>query len=920
MTQQILVDCGIYKLLEVRKSNVAKMLSGILVAVEPEVNRTLECIKAQFPGFTEHGIQHSLRIMNYIYSIMSKELKDNISDIEIFCFIMSAFFHDMGMTLADVEDKDKQRTNHHFYAEIPIKEFFERNIEKIPENHRLEKCIIFVCKAHGRTIKDLYNDTDFKMVETIEGQTLRYGLLAILLRIGDLMDLEESRVCEFNMHINAAYYSDPESILHNRHHLDEISYNYNSKKITIKVRTDSREKYKIWEQWLSYLDNEVMYANTHYLTNDNSDFFLHYKFPEVVKEVKPSENADFSVEEIRFQVDENGTLWDILTKSIYTNEFDYIRELVQNAIDATLLKMYSDTNVSLPHQSPRSWNCTDKVMIAYSQKDGVLWVEDYGIGMNEKELSNYLFKTAKSGYQNMGKRTFEFPAIAKFGIGFASCLTKADEIQVITKSKEDKCVKAEIESNSTVAFIEKNVKRDWQGTTIILKVKEKYRFSELKNYINTYFRYPSVEIQLVNVDILDSYIDKDIIFNDKIIQIIEKANHQRNEILSDFLPDRQCLNKLRKILLKNENKKEVLSKIYDVLDNVFHKSYVKENLLDYIRKTEQMNDCINLVRKEVDREIEESEEKIEKYPGFLTVLCQLDLEKTVGYNQLIFEIDNTFDIKEVYKEKKKDSSDRGILFVFTDFADYDLGIEWHSVNAFLFQKNKIVSNFVKFETDLSEESDRNIFSLEEITNADYEISEKLHEPEMEEYYEEYFGGDNEEFYDNPYFCCDVILLNNNNFYFLTSVYEFEIDKITKSNDIIKDYSLGNTIVFPDEYKDECGLFKDSKLYQDGILLDILPQCIVPIGVTYVSVNLTGKSRFELNVSRHELNKNREVIKKWGQKAGKIIQRKVVQNCKQVFEENGLEYDQEDLLVAKGNDDFAKECYENMKNILSEVEG
>lgn len=56
MTQQILVDCGIYKLLEVRKSNVAKMLSGILVAVEPEVNRTLECIKAQFPGFTEHGM------------------------------------------------------------------------------------------------------------------------------------------------------------------------------------------------------------------------------------------------------------------------------------------------------------------------------------------------------------------------------------------------------------------------------------------------------------------------------------------------------------------------------------------------------------------------------------------------------------------------------------------------------------------------------------------------------------------------------------------------------------------------------------------------------------------------------------------------------------------------------------------------
>ena len=920
MTQQTLVDCGIYKLLEARKSSVAKMLAGILVAVEPEVNTTLEYIKVQFPGFTEHGIQHSLRIMNYVFSIMSEDLKNNISDVEIFCFIMSAFFHDMGMTLTDVEDKDKQRANHHLYAERPIKEFFENCIEKISDNQRMEKCITFVCKAHGRSIKGLYNDIDLKKVETIEGQTLRYGLLAILLRIGDLMDLEESRVCEFNMHINSAYYSDAKSILHNRHHLDEISYTYDSKKIMIKVRTDSREKYKIWDQWLSYLDDEVMYANTHYLTSDNSDFFMHYKLPEVIKEVKPSENADFSVEEIRFQVDENGTLWDILTKSIYTNEFDYIRELIQNAIDATLLKMYSDTSVSLPHQSPRAWKCTEKVMIAYSQKDGVLWVEDYGIGMNEKELSAYLFKTAKSGYQNMEKRTFEFPAIAKFGIGFASCLTKADEIQVITKSKEDKCVKAEIESSSTVAFIEKNVKRDWQGTTIILKVKEKYSFSELKNYIKTYLGYPSVEIQLINVDILEGYIDKDAIFKDKIIKITEKISYKRNATLNDLLPDYHCLDKLQKALLQKQDKKEILSKIYNVLDNIFYESHMKDNLLDYIRKTEQMNDCISLVKKEVDRKIEESEKEIEKYPEFLTVLYQSDLEKTNGYHQLVFEMDNTFDIKKFYKGKKKNSFDKGILFISTDFTDYDLGVEWHSINAFLFQQDRIVNNLVKFQNDLSEEDNRNIYSLEEITNADYETNMRLHEPEMEDYYGEYVWESDVEFGEEICFYYDMILLKSNNFYLLTGVDGADIAKITENSDIIKNYNLCNAIVFPDEYKDECGLFKDSKLYQDGILLETQPQCIVPMGVAYVLVNLTGKSRFELNVSRHELNNNREVIKNWIEKVGKIIQRKVVENCIQAFEENGLEYDQDNLLTEKGNEDFAKECYENMKKILSEVMG
>jgi len=342
MVQHSLVNCEMYKLLEGRGSSVSKSLSGFLTLIEPEVAKTLEYIKTQFPNFTEHGIQHSLRIINYIYNIMSEELKQNISDVEIFCFIMSTFFHDMGMTLKDVDDKDNQRANHHLYARIPIKNFFEEYMNLLVERRRLEKCIIFVSEAHGRTIEELYNDNDFRKTERIEGQILRYGLLAILLRIGDLMDLEEARVCEFNMHMNSGFYNNPVSIEHNRRHLDDIEYSYSPDKICVKVLTDDREKYKIWSQWLGYLDEEIMHANTHYLVVENSNFFRNYKLPEVRKEVKPSENAKFAVEEIRFQVDDTGALWEILTKSVYTNEFDYIRELIQNAIDATLLKKYLD--------------------------------------------------------------------------------------------------------------------------------------------------------------------------------------------------------------------------------------------------------------------------------------------------------------------------------------------------------------------------------------------------------------------------------------------------------------------------------------------------------------------------------------------------------------------------------------------------
>lgn len=669
MVQQSLETCGMYNLLIKRENNVAKSLSGILGLIEPEVAKTLEYIKTQFPNFTEHGIQHSLRIINYIYSIMSEDLKQNISDVEIFCFIMAAFFHDMGMTLVDVEDKDNQRTNHHLYAYRPIKHFFEKYMQMLVERRRLEKCIIFVSEAHGRSIEELYNDNDFRKIETIEGQVLRYGLLAILLRIGDLMDLEEQRVCEFNMHMNLEYYNNPVSLVHNRRHLDDITYNYSPSKITVSVLTDGREKYKVWSQWLEYLDEEIMYANTHYLIGENSDFFRNYKLPEVIKCVKPSENAKFAVEEIRFQVDDTGALWDIITKSVYTNEFDYIRELIQNAIDATLLKIYLDDKENIEYQSPRSWHCNDKVMIAYSQKEGTLWVEDHGTGMNENELSNYLFKTANSGYKYMKKREFMFPAIAKFGIGFVACLTKADKIQILTRTQSDNGINAEIESKSTIAFIEKNIQRAWQGTTVILHVKEKYSFNELKDYVFTYFGCPSVEIDLVDVDTLNMYADGSTLLDESecILQIVEHTEQKRNYGINKILPDYKCLMKMMEILSDEAEIDGTIGKVRNMLNNSFYETDLLERIKAIVNDTVVNEECMSRIRKEVSSQKKIIDEKFEKYPQFLFHIFRNDIHEIVDYKQLISELDDTFNISRIYKDTISNSG-RGDNIYFLKFC------------------------------------------------------------------------------------------------------------------------------------------------------------------------------------------------------------------------------------------------------------
>lgn len=921
MVQQSLATCEMYNLLIKRENNVAKGLSGILGLIEPEVAKTLEYIKTQFPNFTEHGIQHSLRIIKYIYSIMSEELKQNISDVEIFCFIMAAFFHDMGMTLVDVEDKDNQRINHHLYADRPIKHFFEKYMQMLVERRRLEKCIIFVSEAHGRTIEELYNDNDFRKIDTIEGQVLRYGLLAILLRIGDLMDLEEQRVCEFNMHMNLEYYNNPVSLVHNRRHLDDITYNYSPSKITVSVLTDDREKYKVWSQWLGYLDEEIMYANTHYLIGENSDFFRNYKLPEVIKCVKPSENAKFAVEEIRFEVDDTGALWDIITKSVYTNEFDYIRELIQNAIDATLLKAYLDDKENIKYQSPRSWDCNDKVMIAYSQKEGTLWVEDYGIGMNENELSSYLFKTANSGYKYMKKREFMFPAIAKFGIGFVACLTKADKIQILTRTQSDNGINAEIESKSTIAFIEKNIQRVWQGTTVILHVKEKYSFNELKNYVFACFGCPSVEIDLVDIDTLNIYADGSTLIDESecILQIVEHTEQKRNYGRNKILPDYKCLMKMMEILSDEAETEGTIDKVRNMLNNSFYETDLLEKIKAIVNDTVVNEECMRKIRKEVSSQKNIIDEKFKKYPQFLFPIFRNDIHEIVDYKQLILELDDTFNISRIYKDTISNSS-RGIIYISTNFADYNLGIEWRSINALMFNEGKIVKNIVKVSSDTDDSSSftSNIISLDEIADADYEMNNRLQEQESEDYYEHIVKGEYNEIDDNYGFSYDVILLKDNEFYEIFDVEGERIEDVSENNDFLKEYKFFNNIAVPDRYKGEEFVFGKSELYQDGILLEFNPQCIVPIGAGCVIVNLTAESRLELNVSRHELNNNREIISKWNKRVGCVIQKKVAENCIRVLKENNLDFKIEDLLSQNMEGFFEKECLFNMKDILTQL--
>ena len=393
-------------------------------------------------------------------------------------------------------------------------------------------------------------------------------------------------------------------------------------------------------------------------------------------------------------------------------------------------------------------------------------------------------------------------------------------------------------------------------------------------------------------------------------------DEKRKYKLSPILSEHECLVQLSNKLGELETD-DIIGQIRTMLNNNFCKNELIKRIRSIINDIDESEEILDIIRLEIRYQRKIIDEKFKRYPEFHYSICRKEIPEIVDYKQLILEIDNTFAIKRIYKDVTSNSR-KGIIYIPSNIVDYNLGIEWRSVNAFMFNDNRIVKNIVKIATD-SEDSlvfTDNI-SLDEIADVEYEMRNRLQEQENEEYYERIVRGQYDEL-DNMYdYLYDAIILKDNQFYVVYDVEEGKMEGDLEKNEFLREYELLDKITI-DKYQGEKILFEKSKLYQDGILLEYNPQSIVPIGVGYVVANLTAESRLELNVTRHELNNNREVNSRWVQHVGCIIQRKVAENCIRVLRKNNLDFEIEDLLTQKTEDSLEKEYFTNMKKILREL--
>ena len=150
---------------------------------------------------------------------------------------------------------------------------------------------------------------------------------------------------------------------------------------------------------------------------------------------------------------ESKELLNLMINSIYSNKEIFLRELISNASDAIDKYKYLEltSEGKIPSKNYEIWIEKDK-------ENRTLTIKDNGIGMSKEDIINNLGTIAHSGSKDFvskikeAKEKNDLDIIGQFGVGFYSAFMVADEVEVYTKTLNDKgyVFKSNGETNYTI--------------------------------------------------------------------------------------------------------------------------------------------------------------------------------------------------------------------------------------------------------------------------------------------------------------------------------------------------------------------------------------------------------------------------------------------------------------------------------------
>ena len=360
---------------------------------------------------------------------------------------------------------------------------------------------------------------------------------AILLRLADILDFDDSRapqaIYEYNEFDERTSYSEQFSEEEWEKHLSSSGFRFESVKdrsypypldYTAECRSiQIEQKVKCYLDWVDRELDECSKMLRRFAGTWN-DFVLPAKVERHIQ------SDGYLSGQYRITLDQDQVMELFVGENLYSDPAVFVRELIQNAIDAVRTRKQLDRSL------PSDW--TGQINIRTWSERGYQWfrIEDNGIGMTEDIIRNYFLKVGRSYYnsdefrqeKHRCKADPDYTPVSRFGIGILSCFMgdkKTNQVEVSTKHFSENGVyypalrlsmrgingyyyMADQEKGHTpepmrgVTDEERSLYRNEPGTVIAVRTNlyQTGRYRGFREIIDQYVLYPEVPIHFESTE------------------------------------------------------------------------------------------------------------------------------------------------------------------------------------------------------------------------------------------------------------------------------------------------------------------------------------------------------------------------------------------------------------------------------------
>lgn len=178
----------------------------------------------------------------------------------------------------------------------------------------------------------------------------------------------------------------------------------------------------------------------------------------------------------------------LLAREIYTSPYAFLRENVQNAVDAIRMQKYRDKKEGV----------TRDHKIAIRMNGNRLSIADSGIGMSREDLGNYFWSIGKSG-----KHTEEAKSagvVGTFGIGGMANFGVCTRLEVVTKKYDEEhavvsyAEKSQLSAKENCVFYEAASDASEPGTTVTGSLIESITLGQVAEYLEQIVQFIDIPI------------------------------------------------------------------------------------------------------------------------------------------------------------------------------------------------------------------------------------------------------------------------------------------------------------------------------------------------------------------------------------------------------------------------------------------